>query len=111
MISQIFKKHYECENMYEFLEKICTKVNNKFIFNQDAYKRCTMFQILTPFLENILPYYYISKQHYVERKMSYKNLSTIFRQICRINNIPFHSKLKYNRSSYEIIYYIQESPI
>ena len=40
--------------------------------------------------------------------MTYKNLITIIRQICKYNNIPFTSDIKYSKSKYEITYFIYQ---
>ena len=39
--------------------------------------------------------------------MSYNNLMTIIRQLCKINNIKYYSKIKYDKNKYSIIYYIE----
>ena len=38
--------------------------------------------------------------------MSYKNIITIIRQICKYHHIPFTNRIKYEHSKYEIIYII-----
>ena len=58
------------------------------------------------FLEMCKPYYHISKRKYLERKMSYNNFTTIIRQICNFNKIMYTSQIKYDKSNYNIVYYI-----
>ena len=38
--------------------------------------------------------------------MIYKNFVTIIRQICKYHHIPFTSSIKYNKSKYDIYYFI-----
>jgi len=58
------------------------------------------------FCETIKNYYHLSKQFYLERKMTYNSFTTILRQICKNNNIMFTSQIKYNESKYNIDYLI-----
>ena len=57
--------------------------------------------------------YYDSKKHYITRKMDYNRFITILRQLCNVNNIKYETKMVYNSSTYEIVYYIYKegSPI
>ena len=76
------------------------------VINNDSYKRSTLKDKLKEFLDKISEYYHVSKRHYLTRKMSYSRFTTIIRQICKQNQISYTSKIKYFRSTYEIIYYI-----
>lgn len=107
MISQIFKTRVEKEVLFEFLEKISNKVNDtKYIFDNTSYKKAVFLEILLPFLDKIKPCYHVSKQIYINKKLSFKMLSTIIRQICRLNGIYYKQQIKYSKSTYEIIYHI-----
>lgn len=105
--SQIFKYDISLNIVYDFLENICEKKNNIFILKNTSYKKGVMMNFIEPFCKLIEPMYYQSKKHYVNKKINYKSLATIIRQICKFKNIPIHSKITYNKSTYEIIYYIQ----
>lgn len=107
MISQIFKTRVEREVLFELLDKISNKVNDtKYIFDNTSYKKAMFLEILSPFLEKIKLYYHVSKQIYVDKKPSFKMLSTIIRQICRLNGIYYKQQIKYSKSTYEIVYHI-----
>ena len=108
MSSQIFKNKIPNELFFSFLEKIKSNDDdtNMIVINNDSYKRSTLKDELKDFLISIKDYYHVSKQHYVTRKMSYSKFTTIIRQICKYNQISYTSKIKYFRSTYEIIYYI-----
>ena len=56
--------------------------------------------------DNIEKYYYKCKRFYVTRKQTYKTFITILRQICKFKHLAFTSKIKYDKSKYEIVYYI-----
>ena len=106
---QIFKKKYPIENFIGFLNKITYKQqtnNNIYFIDNSNYKICTIKNVLNAFLKDIKSFYHISKQFYVERKLNYTNFITIIRQICKSHNIPMISKIKYEKSSYRMCYYL-----
>jgi hypothetical protein len=106
MISQIFKQRVEKEILFNFLDKIASKGETKYIFDNTSYKRSVFLDILKPFLDDVRPYYHVSKQAYVDKKHSFKMLSTIIRQICRLHGIYYKQEIKYAKSTYEIVYHI-----
>ena len=108
MSSQIFKKNVPNELFFSFIESIKSNNDdtNMIVLNNDSYKRSTLKNELKDFLDEILECYHVSKRHYVTRKMSYSKFTTVIRQICKQNQISYTSKIKYFRSTYEIIYYI-----
>jgi hypothetical protein len=108
MTSQLFKENIPITILYDFLEKTCIKdsVNKFFIFSKSAFKKAEIYNLLTNFKEAIKPYYYSSKQYYVERDLSFIRFTTIIKQICNVNNIEIISKIVYNKSKYEMEYYI-----
>uniref|UniRef100_A0A6C0AX48 Uncharacterized protein n=1 Tax=viral metagenome TaxID=1070528 RepID=A0A6C0AX48_9ZZZZ len=106
MKSQIFKNQISKQVLFDLLDKICIKNEKCYFLNKTSYKKGEYEKLLEPFYEVILPYYYKSKQFYVTRKHNYSSFITIIRQICKINNIHYTSKITYSRSSYDIIYYI-----
>lgn len=106
MSKQIFKYPIPAEPLFELLDKICTKEDNTYIFNNNAYKKGIFDNNIPPFLEECKPYYHASKQKYVEKKMTYTGFTTVLRQICNFNNIKYTTKIRYEKSTYEIVYYI-----
>ena len=65
--------------------------------------------LLQQFCEDLMPYYCKDKQFFLTRKMSYNNLNTILRQICRHNSIECQSERKYDKSKTHIVYYIHDA--
>lgn len=106
MSSQIFKLPIPNTLLFNFLDKVSLKTEKKFIFNKISYKKGLVNNIIDDFLIECKPYYFTSKQKYLERKVTYNTLTTILRQICNFNKITYTSQIKYDKSSYEIEYYI-----
>jgi len=106
MINQILKKKIPKEILFDLIEKTCVKYNNYYIFNKISYKKGEFLSLYNNFTNNLLDYYHKSKQYYLTRKFNYNSLLTIIRHICKINNISYTSKIIYDKSNYEIIYYI-----
>ena len=106
MTSQIFKLKVPNKEFFEFLETVCIKDSKKYIFNLESFKKGNYLETISKFMEFCKPYYHLSKQKYLERKMTYNTFTTILRQICKFNNILFTSQIYYNHSTYFIHYLI-----
>ncbi len=106
MSSQVFKKSVPCLKLFNLLEKICDNHDKHFILSKTAFQKAKFHNLIKPFCEDIKDNYHISKTYYVTRNIDYNKFTTIIRQICRSNNISYVSKINYNKSSYDILYYI-----
>ena len=106
MSSQIFKNKIPNEEFIHLLEEIAIKTDKCYIMNNIAYKKGIFNNAIPRFLEECKPYYHISKRIYLERKLNYNTFITILRQICNFNKITYTSQIKYDKSQYDIIYYI-----
>lgn len=104
--SQIFKTPIPNENLFNLLDKICIKNDKYFIFNLDSFKSGVYHQYVQTFLSECRPHYFLSKRKYLERELTYKNFVTVVRQICNYNNITYTSQIKYDKSNYDINYFI-----
>jgi hypothetical protein len=107
--SQIFKYDISLNTIYDFLDNTCEMNDNEYILKNTSYKKGVMLNYIEPFCKKIEPHYYLSKKHYVTKKINYKSLATIIRQICKFKNINIRSHITYNKSTYEIIYYITKN--
>lgn len=105
-ISQIFKKEFPNNILIEFLDKLCFKYNNYYTLNFETFKKGCFNNEIQPFIELCKPYYHTSKLYYLNKELTYNSFTTILRQICKYNNIAYTSKIKYEKSSYNIVYYI-----
>ena len=106
MSTQIFKKNIPNELIFNLFDSICMKNEKHYIFNTEAFKKGIFKESIPNFLNDCKPYYHISKKIYLERKLTYNTFTTILRQICNFNKIKYTSQIKYDKSRYDIIYYI-----
>jgi len=106
MNSQIFKNKVPNELLISLLDEIAVKTEKCFVFNNNSYKKGIFNDTIPIFLEKCKPYYHISKRKYLERKINYNSFITILRQICNFNKITYTSQIKYDKSNYDIVYYI-----
>lgn len=106
MSTQIFKNQIPNNLFFELLDKICLKNEKHYTFNHCAFKKGIFKQDIQNFLIDCLPYYYLSKRKYLEKKLTYKSFTTVLRQICNFNKIKYTSEIKYENSTYDIFYYI-----
>jgi hypothetical protein len=106
-MSQIFKKPVPNEILIKLLNSISIKTEKCFVINNDCYKKGTIYnELIKTFLDECKQYYHISKRKYLERPLTYNTFTTVLRQICNFNKITYTSQIKYDKSSYNIIYYI-----
>jgi hypothetical protein len=107
----MLKKNFDIHILYEFLNKICDKTidasNTYYIIDRISYKKIEYHDILNDFISKIEPYYTNSKKFYITRKLDYNKFLTLIRQICKFSNIYYYNKIFYDKSKYNIKYYIQ----
>jgi hypothetical protein len=106
MSSQIFKKIYPKQDFIEFLKSYCEFNNQYLVFSKSSFKKMKINNQILPLFNTLKNYYHVSKLFYLERKPIYKNFVTIIKHVCKINNIPYDSKILYYKSSYELTYKI-----
>ena len=110
MESQIFKNKIPIELLFTLFNLVITIQSNDqskyYIIDKTIFKKLQYNNYIQEFLDEIIQYYYTSKQYYVTRNINYNNFLTIVRQICKINNINITKKILYTKSNYNILYYI-----
>jgi hypothetical protein len=106
MSAQIFKNHVPNKLLFDLLDLICVKNEKYYLFNNISFKKGLFNDEITNFFISCKPYYHISKQKYLERKLDYNSFTTVLRQICNYNKITYTSQIKYDKSTYDIFYYI-----
>jgi hypothetical protein len=106
MSSQLFKQHIPNELLIKLLDDIAIKTDGCYFLNNNSYKKGMFKNVIEEFINNCIPYYHLSKRKYLERKLTYHSFITVVRQICNFNKITYKSQIKYDKSSYNIIYYI-----
>jgi hypothetical protein len=106
MSSQIFKNPIPKSLLSKLLDDIAVKTDKCYVVNNNSYKKGMFNELIIHFIEECKPYYHLSKRKYLERKPTYNSFTTIIRQICNFNQITYTSQIKYDKSSYDILYYI-----
>lgn len=106
MSTQIFKKPIPNENLFTLLDNICVKNEKYYTLNTNSYKKGLFNESIQHFFLDCNQYYHNSKKKYLDRKLTYNNFTTVIRQICNFNKIVYTSQIKYDKSKYDIIYYI-----
>lgn len=107
MSVQIFKNQIPIQFLFDLLDKICIKITNYYIINTISFRKGTYHTHIHDFIELCRPYYHVSKQKtYLDKPLTYNSFITIIRQICKNNNIQYKNEIKYNKSSYDIFYYV-----
>jgi hypothetical protein len=106
MSTQIFKSQVPRYVLFEFLEKCSVKKDKCYVFSKASFKKAIFLNIVEPLYVKLDKYYFISKKIYLNRKRTYKNFNTVLRQVCKNIHVPFSSEIKYDKSTYEIIYTI-----
>lgn len=110
-MSQLFKKMYPIEKLKQFLDLVCEENEFQYIFNNVAFKRGQMYEHIQFLINDLQNYYYTSKHFYLKRKLNLKTFCTILRQLCKMHDIPFSTKILYSKSLYEIVYNLDKKYI
>jgi hypothetical protein len=106
MVSQIFKTQIPNQLMINLLEENAVKTDKGYVVNNNVYKKGVFNESIPKFITECRQYYFLSKRKYLDRKLTYNSFITILRQICNFNKITYTSKIKYDKSVYDIEYYI-----
>ena len=106
MASQIFKEHIPNELLFGLMDKITIKTDKCYVVDKSSYKRGLFNESIVEFITKCKPYYFLSKRKYLERTLTYNSVITIIRQICNYNKITYTSQIKYDKSDYDIVYYV-----
>lgn len=107
MKNLIFQEDISNNILFEFLNIYCKIENDYYIFDKAIFKQYEFNNLVKNFYNTLKSYYKDSKTFYLNRDITYNNFLTIVRQICKNNNIPYYSKIKYDKNKYYIIYYIK----
>ena len=106
MTSQIFKTQIPNQLLLNLLEENAVKSDKCYVVNNNVYKKGIFNESILKFITECRQYYFLSKRKYLDRKLTYNSFITILRQICNFNKITYTSKIKYDKSVYDIEYHI-----
>ena len=107
---------YQCQ--YQCQDQDQCQVQDQYQY-QDQYQCQVQDQdnlkhkpsLLQQFCNELMPYYCKDKHFFLTRKMSYSNLNTILRQVCRHASIECKPERKYDKSKTQIVYHICDTPM
>jgi len=106
MTSQIFKTQIPNQLLINLLEENAVKSDKCYVVNNNVYKKGIFNESIPKFITECRQYYFLSKRKYLDRKLTYNSFITILRQICNVNKITYTSKIRYDKSVYDIEYHI-----
>ena len=106
MTSQIFiKEGPPISLLFTLLQNTChLKTDKYFVITHASFKKGVLSKCIQLFYDELKQYYQKSKAFYLTRKNTYKNFLTVIRQLCNYHNIMYSNDIKYDKSSYEIVY-------
>ena len=95
--------------LFSFLSLNCHIDNSNYVIDYSTFKKALNNNNLKLFIEEIEPFYKYSKKSYLDiSSYNYNKFLTVIRQICNFNNIILVKKVKYIRSKYMPIFYINK---
>lgn len=104
---QVFKYEVPCNVFIELLNDVCDTTNKIYKFDEIGYKRANFNNnVVKTHLEGLRKYYHSSKHYYIDNANTFKGLTTIIRQLCKLYKIKITSNVKYMFSKYSITYSI-----
>jgi hypothetical protein len=106
MSLQLFKNPIPNELLLNLLNGIAIKTKTCFAIDENCFKKGMYNNTIPIFMEDCRPYYHLSKRKYLDKKTTYNSFITVIRQICKANKITYTHQIKYNKSTYSILYYI-----
>ena len=107
MSCQIFKSGFSNDILFDLLNQIHFQKTNKcYVINKGSFKSALAKGLLVDFCNTLKESYHISKQFYITRQFDYAKFASVLRQICNHNHISFTTKTKYDKSNYDIHYFI-----
>jgi len=106
MLHQLFRRQVPIHILMDLLDKICLKTDKYYLVDMNAYKVLLYNNYQDDFCKKMIDYYHSSKAYYVTRDFSYKSFVNMIRQICKSNDIMYRSNMKYERSQYNIDYFV-----
>lgn len=105
--SNIIKNYMSKNILFDFLNIATKIIDNYYIFNKETYKKYVYNDVINSFCTSLKKYYKKSKLFYLERDMNFIKFVTIIRQLCNYLNIDYRTYTKYDKNTYNIVYYIK----
>jgi hypothetical protein len=109
-MSTLFKTPVPLSTWKEVLQSMTASSGPLFVMDDTAFKRGLYLGSLCAFWEACVPYYHVSKRHFVTRPLTFKTFSTVLRQVCRSHHLPVQSTLVYSHSHSHSVFTIGPFP-
>ena len=106
MSNQIFKSNPDNKFLFDLLQKICIKNEKYYLIDKISFRKGLLSDDIKTFFTSLVSHYHASKLYYINRDITYNSFLTVVRHVCKANEVRFISKIKYDKSKYEIIYYV-----
>lgn len=109
--SQLFKHKKDQDKLKELILQFIQdnlkydSLRKEYIIDYSLYKHIYQLGIINEFKNNLLQYYFDSKQNYPLNMSQYRGVNTVLRQLCRYLDIPYRYDIIYLNSKYNIRYY------
>lgn len=104
-MSQNFKEIVPYEYVLYIIQSLCNHENNYFFINDTIFKQNIFNNKISSILYELKDFYFDTKLKYIENGVKYKGFITIIRQLCKLWDIKYNNKIKYNKNKYDIEYY------
>lgn len=108
-MNQVFLQIPNKDLLLNLLNQICNNDQQYYIINKTVFKSAIYNNLLSPFYQQLIPYYHKSKLFYINRPLNYKNFLTIIRQLCNCLSINYIYFNNFENSTYEVIYKISKN--
>jgi len=105
----LFRKPISISPLIDVLNAVAPKIdgNKWFHFNVTAYRKMVYQQLHIPFITKIQDYYCPAKwRKYGNKELTYSSFTTILRQMCNEVGLAFYTKIVYDHSICNTVYFI-----
>ena len=100
MGSQVFRMIPDYHKVFSVLDEVCVNSEKYFVIKDTTYRQLLYCEKIEKFYDYLYPYYHVSKNFYLELERGYSGFLSVLRQLCKVFDIPFVSKVVYQHGSY-----------
>lgn len=109
MGSQVFKTIPNYLEVFSLLDEVCVKTEKLFVVTDITFKQLFYGDRIEKFYDYLRPYYHVSKRFYLEIERGYSGFLAVLRQLCKVFDISYVSKVVHHHGIYSntLIIYIK----
>ncbi len=104
--SRLFRTEPSLIYLKGLIERTCISDEHGYVLNKDCFKRAKLLDMLSSIQTELLEFYVLSKQSYVNNMSTYSGFSNVLRQLCRHHNVMMKGQIVYDHSTYQTEYRI-----